>query len=354
MSQIVPIILSGGSGTRLWPLSTPERPKQFLALTAAESMFQLTVNRFSGREGFAAPIVVANIGHADLIDEQLAELGQEAAALVLEPLARNTAPAIALAALEAGGDDTLLLVMPSDHAIRDPDAFRTAVSRATKTACEGWLVTFGITPTRPETGYGYVEMAETALTDSGIHKVLRFVEKPDGEAAQKMLEAGNFAWNAGIFLFRADRYLDALSRYAPEMERAAREAHERAARSGRRVMPDAQAFAAAPSDSIDYAVMEKAENVAVKPLSCGWSDIGCWDALRDVAPADASGNVLQGDVIALESRGLTTHSEGVRISLLGVQDLIVVATAEEVLIMPRGRSQDVRKVVAAVREAGER
>ncbi len=352
--KITPVILSGGSGTRLWPLSTAERPKQFLPLTADDTMFQLTVARTGDPVRFAPPIVVANGRHADMVESQLAEMAAALGTLILEPSARNTAPAIALAALEAGGGDQLLLVMPSDHAIADPDAFRTAVSEAAPVAEEGWLVTFGIRPSGPETGYGYIEMNDVPLGGSGLAAVRRFVEKPDEASAEEMLRLGGFVWNAGIFLMRADRYLAALETYEPGITAAVRAAHKGAAREGKRLLPDADAFAASASISVDYAVMERSDTVAVMPLDCGWSDIGSWDALADHHAADAGGSVVHGDALVQESRNCMVRSEGVRVHLHGVSDLIVVASGGEIVIMPRGTSQNMRAVVDAAKASPRR
>ena len=346
-SPIVPVILSGGSGTRLWPMSTGDRPKQFLALTGQQTMFQMTCNRGRDKMLFDAPIVVGNARHAALVQEQLAEIGVSEYRLLLEPVARNTAPAIALAALEAGGGDAALLVMPSDHVIADENAFRDAVIAALPAARAGWLVTFGITPTGPETGYGYIELADAPAGDGPARKAARFVEKPPLEKAQAMLEAGNFVWNAGIFLFRADAFLSALSNYAPAMFDAVSVSHAAARHDGAHILPDPESFAAAPADSIDYAVMEKARNVAVMPVSCGWSDLGSWDALHDIAAKDSSGNQIAGDVQLIEVANSLIRSDGVRISICGLSDLLVIASGNDVIILPRGASQDVKKLYEA-------
>lgn len=345
---IIPVILSGGEGTRLWPLSRPERPKQFLPLVGAASMIQLTVQRTSGRAGFAPPLIVANAAHTQLIDAQLAEAGEEDAMFILEPAGRNTAPAIALAALVAENPHAPLLVMPSDHVIGDVEAFHAAIASALPLVQEGWLVTFGITPDAPEVGYGYIRLGE-ALAE-GVHRVERFVEKPDAAAAEMMLAQGGHAWNAGIFMFRADTYLAALERYQPAMLAAVRRAMAASTRDGPHIIPDASHFSECPSGSIDYAVMEKAENVAVVPVSMGWSDVGSWDALHAINPCDAQGNACTGDIVALETRNCLVHSEGPRVALVGVEDLIVVATGKEILILPRGRSQDVRKITEALKK----
>lgn len=344
-AQIVPVILSGGSGTRLWPVSTPETPKQLLALTAAETMLQLTAQRTLG-EHFAAPIVVANARHADLIEAQLAEAGVPAAALILEPVARNTAPAIALAAIAAG--TAPILVMPSDHVIADVAAFHRAIHAALPAVDDGWLVTFGIAPDGPETGYGYIQVGE-GIAD-GVHRVRRFVEKPDRARAEAMIAAGDHAWNGGIFLFRADRFLDELATHAPEMLAAARAAMTGAAREGARIHPQAEAFAASPADSIDYAVMEKADRVAVVPVAMGWSDVGSWDALHAISDCDDTGNACRGDVVAIDTENCLVRAEaGKRIALVGVSDLIVVAAGDAILVLPRGRSQDVKKLIEAMK-----
>ena len=338
---IVPVILSGGGGTRLWPLSTPAKPKQFLALTDKRSMFQLTVDRV-GSGMFAAPIIVANASHAALVDEQLE--GRDAT-LLLEPCARNTAPAIALAALAAPDPKTILLVMPSDHVIADVPAFHAATLTARPSVEAGWMVTYGIAPTGPETGYGYIRMGE--MIGEGVKAVSRFVEKPDAARAQAMLDEGNHGWNGGIFLMRADTYLDALATHAPSILNAARQAMAQAAVDGNRITPDADAFAASPSDSIDYAVMEKAAHgpdgrVAVVPVSMGWSDVGSWDALYDLAAKDEAGNGSTGPIRLSQASGNLIQADGVRISVHGVSDLIIVANGEEVLVIPRGSSQQVR------------
>ena len=343
---IVPVILSGGSGTRLWPMSRPELPKQFLSLTAADTMLQLTANRARGR-GFAAPIVVANATHADEVEAQLSGVGLAASALILEPAGRNTAPAIALAALAAGSPEDVLLVMPSDHVIADVPAFHAAIDAALPLVGEGWLVTFGIEPDAPETGYGWIAIGEEIA--GGVHRVARFVEKPPLDRAEAMLAAGGHAWNGGIFLFRADMFLGALAAYAPEILHAAQQSMAGAARDGTRITPDAAAFAASPSDSIDYAVMEKAERVAVVPVQMGWSDVGSWDALHAISERDDDDNTQHGEVIMLDSRNCLIRSDRIRIAAVGVSDLVVVASGDDVLIVPRGRSQEVKKLLEAMK-----
>ncbi|MGN7997648.1 mannose-1-phosphate guanylyltransferase/mannose-6-phosphate isomerase [Sphingomonas sp. 22176] len=346
---ITPVILSGGSGTRLWPMSRPERPKQLLSLTAEETMLQLTVARASG-ERFTDPIIVANTFHVDLVEEQLASIGTGIKSLILEPIGRNTAPAIALAAMAAGSGSEPILVMPSDHVISDVDAFHAAIDAALPLVNEGWLVTFGIAPDAPETGYGWIKIGEEELSP-GVFRVDRFVEKPPRDRAEAMLESGDHAWNGGIFLFRADMYLGALSVFAPEMLVAAQQSMDKARREGARIFPDAESFAACPSDSIDYAVMEKAPRVAVVPVAMGWSDVGSWDALHAISNPDAGGNVVRGDVVAIEATNCLVQSEpGKRVALVGVQDLIVVVSGADVLVLPRGRSQEVKKLIDAMKD----
>jgi mannose-1-phosphate guanylyltransferase len=349
LRKITPVILSGGSGTRLWPLSRAGKPKQLLSLTHDETMLQLTARRTGDAGRFDAPIVVANARHAAMIAEQLATVGVAGATVILEPVARNTAPAIALAAIHAA-PDALLLVMPSDHVIADVDAFRAAIDAAEAVVQEGWLATFGITPDTPEIGYGYIRSgAEIA---PGVFRVDRFVEKPDRATAEAYLAEGGYAWNGGIFLFRADAYLAALDTHAPEIIAAARAAMAAAQIDGNEIRPDAAAFAASPDDSVDYAVMERAERVVVAPVEMGWSDVGSWDALHALADKDASGNVHHGEVIAIDTHGCLIRSDGPVVAAVGVSDLIVIATKDAVLILPRGSSQNVKQAIAALKRDG--
>lgn len=339
MTKIVPVILSGGGGTRLWPLSTPEKPKQFLALVGNETMFQQTLRRVDDGARFAEPLIVANARHAAIVEAQMAEIGMAPGAIILEPCARNTAPAIALAALAVEPEE-LILVMPSDQVIQDVAAFHTAIGKASTPVSEGWLATFGIAATSPETGYGYIQRGG-AIAD-GVQQVARFVEKPDAARAAEMVAAGDYSWNGGIFLFRAGDFLDALGRFEPGMLEAAEASMDKAGREGVFIRPDESAFAASPSNSIDYAVMERAEKVAVAPVDMGWSDVGSWDALYDLA-AEASGVAP----LAIDTERCLIRSDGVRIHTVGVSDLIIVASGNDILILPRGESQNVRKVVEA-------
>lgn len=338
---ITPVILTGGSGTRLWPLSRAARPKQFLNLTGDTTLLEQTIARVTGA-GFNKPLLVGGAAQEDIL--QL--LAGSDAAIILEPHARNTAPAIALSALVLPSE-TPMLVMPSDHVITDMSAFERAVERAAALAAEGWLVTFGITPTGPETGYGYIQQGE-ALGDHG-YRAARFVEKPDRETAQGFLDAGGYHWNGGIFLFTAGRYLEALESQAPDILAAARAAYDNGHRDGAVHRPDASAFAEAPGISIDYAVMEKDAQVAIVPVSMGWSDVGSWDALHEISAQDDSGNALSGDILAIDTANSLIRSGGPKVTAIGVDNLIIVATKDAVLVMPRGESQRVKDVVDALK-----
>ena len=349
MTQIVPVILSGGSGTRLWPLSTDQSPKQFLALASDRTMFADTLARASDTSRFASPLIIGAERHAKLMEAELGSESHRAARVILEPSARNTAPAIGLGAIAAGDDDTVMLVMPSDHVIRDLPAFLAAVDTALPGARDGWLVTFGIEPTGPETGFGYIRMGDGLADTPGIRKVERFIEKPARDKAEAMLAEGSHAWNAGIFLMRADRYLEELAAHAPEMNAAARAALDGVDLTARLIRPDAERFAACPSDSIDYAVMERADRVAIVPVSCGWSDVGSWDALAEIASPDANGNTVAGAAVLIDTRGCHVQADGITVTASGIDDLIVVANGSHVMILPKGCSQDVKKIVEALK-----
>jgi mannose-1-phosphate guanylyltransferase / mannose-6-phosphate isomerase len=346
--QIHPVILSGGSGTRLWPMSRTLYPKQILRLVGDHSLLQQAVLRVDGLSGFAAPLVVANEEHRFIIAEQLREVGLARHALLLEPIGRNTAPAACVAALSLveSEPDALMLLMPSDHVIEDRAAFLAAVEHAATAARMGRLVTFGIQPERPETGFGYIERGAVLPGADGAFAVARFVEKPDTATAEAYAASGNFFWNSGIFLFPAAFYLSELERLRPDMLAACRQALEAARRDDDFVRLDKAAFAACPSDSIDYAVMEHTERAAVVPVSMGWNDLGSWDALWELADKDAAGNALVGNVIAEDATNCYLRSESGLIAALGVEDLIVVATDDAVMLAPRDRAQDVRRLVS--------
>lgn len=358
-----PVVLSGGSGTRLWPLSRQNQPKQFLSLIGDHSLFQETVLRASRLPGAQAPVTVCSDDHRFMVGEQLNALGMPSGGILLEPMARNTAPAIALAALHlvARDPDATMLVLPADHLIEDEAAFRDAVQSALALAGEGWLVTFGIRPDYAETGYGYILRGEPLgseplgsepLKNEGF-RVARFVEKPDLATAERYVAEDTYAWNSGMFLFQARRYLEELTRHAPLIAGAAREAHARARADLDFIRINGDAFAASPSDSIDYAVMEKTDRAAVVPVSCGWSDIGSWSSLWSVAERDEDGNRHEGDVISVDTRGsLVRASERRMIATLGVEDLVVIDTADATLVARKDRVQDVKAIVDRLKAAG--
>lgn len=353
-SMIWPVILSGGSGTRLWPLSRAATPKQLLALTGPDTLLQSTVKRASDPMKFNPCIVVANAAHLATITAQLGAIAVDPAAIILEPAGRNTAPAIALAAewLVRQDPQSLMLVMPSDHAIGDEPAFQAAIDAALPAATEGWLVTFGIKATRPETGYGYIKVG-TAIS-AGLHRVEQFVEKPDATTAAQYLANGSYAWNGGIFLMRCDRYLAALQRHAPAIAAAVSRSMAGMEQVSAIIRPDPIAFGACPSDSIDYAVMERDDHVAVAPVSMGWSDIGSWDALLDIAGRDPDGNHLLGDVIAIGTTNSLVRSDGPLVTAVGLTGITIVATDDAVLVAASGQSQQVKAVVDQLAAAGRR
>jgi mannose-1-phosphate guanylyltransferase/mannose-6-phosphate isomerase len=358
--MLTPVILSGGAGTRLWPLSRELYPKQLLALTGERTMLQQTALRLSGLAA-TAPVVVCNEAHRFLVAEQLRQLRIEPRAVVLEPFGRNTAPAIALAAHAAlkmlsaeQGDDAELLVLPADHVIKDVSAFQEAVRIALPAVQQGKLVTFGIVPSAPETGYGYIQRGEAGSADgsSGVYRISRFVEKPSLDRAQQFLQSGDYLWNSGMFMFRAGRYLQELERFAPQIARVCRNAFENAQSDLDFMRIDAKTFELCPSDSIDYAVMEKTSDAIVVPLDAGWSDVGSWAALHEACEADAHGNVSRGDVIAEDSQGCYLYSESRLVAAVGLNDHVVVETKDAVLVAPKNRVQDVKKLVSRLKEAG--
>ena len=354
MTQLIhPVILSGGSGTRLWPLSRKLYPKQLLPLTGERSLLQETLARVSDPARFAAPLLLCNEDHRFLIAEQARALDIAPSDIVLEPVARNTAPAAAAAALilaEASAD-SLMLLLPSDHHIGDRAAFLAAADRAAAAAAQGWLTTFGITPDAPETGYGYIRQAEALDGLEGSFRVARFVEKPDRITAERYLANGAYVWNSGMFLFRAGRLIEELERLQPEIVAACRAALDAAKRDLDFRRLDQAGFAAAPSISIDYAVMEKTDRAAVVPVDMGWTDVGSWDALWRVDGVDDADNKLHGDVLALDVEGCYLHSETRLLAALGLRDLVVVETSDAVLVCPRERAQDIRLLVERLQVA---
>lgn len=351
--MLIPLILSGGSGTRLWPVSRRNLPKQFLSLSGDGTLFQQAITRTQKLPEVAAPIVVASEDHRFMVADQLLEVGVKGAAIVLEPLARNTAPAIALGALKALEHDpqALLLVLPADHLIGDTTSFTAAVQQALPAAREGWLVTFGIRPDRPETGFGYICRAESIGGDA--FRVERFVEKPDLATAESYVKDGGYDWNSGMFLFKASRYLEELGQHAPDMLEAVRKAYATGHSDLDFVRVDAEAFAKVPDNSIDYAVMEKTSHAAVIPVSCAWSDIGSWSALWLSGQHDEQGNQREGDTLTINTRNslLRSHDRHM-IATVGVDDLIVVSTPDATLVVHRDAAQDVKKVVDQLKASG--
>lgn len=350
--MIYPVILSGGSGTRLWPRSRSNTPKQFLPLVGDETLFQTTARRVAALQ--AAPVLtICADDHRFMVGEQLQAIGLENSGILLEPMARNTAPAIGVAALHivANDPDGVMLVLPADHLIRDEAAFHAAVLAGLPQAEAGSLVTFGIEPEYAETGYGYIRRG-AALRD-GVHAIAAFVEKPDAERAAGYLASGDYLWNSGMFLFRADAYLQALATHAPAILDATRRAYANARRDLDFFRIDAEAYAESPSDSIDYAVMERVRDAAVVPVECGWSDVGSWSSLWRVGARDADGNVQLGDTIAVDTHDSYLQAADDRlVATLGVRDLIVVDTADALLVAHRDRVQDVKQLVDSLKAEG--
>ncbi|MEI7429412.1 MAG: mannose-1-phosphate guanylyltransferase/mannose-6-phosphate isomerase [Betaproteobacteria bacterium] len=349
-TTIRPVLLCGGSGTRLWPLSRTHYPKQFLRLADDYSLLQNTLRRLDGLQGLGVTIAVANEIHRFLLAEQFREIGLKAD-ILLEPAARNTAPAVAAAAIHAlnqngAREAPLLLILPSDHVISDVVAFQQAIQAATPHALSGALVTFGIVPTRPETGYGYIHRGQAV---DGGYALDRFVEKPDAKTAQAYLECGEYLWNSGIFLFRADAYLSVLDRFAPVIRKNVANSVDNARQDMDFLRLEQVSFSASPSDSIDYAVMEKISDGVVIPLDAGWNDIGAWDALAALRSADASGNTLQGDVVAIDTQNSVIYSDGRLVATVGVSDLVVVATKDAVLVADKSNAQAVKKIVEVLK-----
>lgn len=347
--MIQPVILSGGSGTRLWPLSREQMPKQFLSLTASQSLLQQTLSRLAGVTT-AVPLLMGHHSHRFLMAEQLREMDQ-AATLVLEPEGRNTAPAIACAALLArqSGDDPLLLVLPADHVIGDIQAFQHSVSLAVPLAKAGYLVTFGVVPTQPETGYGYIACGDPL---DGGHRLAAFIEKPDARRAAELVENGGYLWNSGMFLLPASRYLAELARLHPSMLEACKAAVSGAHRDLDFLRLDEAAFRRCPADSIDYAVMEHCDHAAVVPLAAQWSDIGSFDALWATLKPDAAGNATKGDTWLADTQDSLVFAEHRLVATLGVQNHIVVETSDSVLVAHRDQAQQVKQLVAALSRAG--
>lgn len=361
MQTLIPVVLSGGSGTRLWPLSREKYPKQLLPLIGADSLLQATIRRIDGLADtrLGAPMVVCNEEYRFVIAEQL-RLMNVAGTILLEPVGRNTAPALTLAALAAmrEGGDPILLVMPADHVILDIAAFQAVVRKGMVLATEGAVVTFGITPDAPETGFGYIQSG-AAFGDDGAYRIARFVEKPDLATAQAYLNDGSYLWNSGLFMLRASVWLAAIATCCEDILTTCRAAWEQGSTDGEFLRVGKEAFAQCPSDSIDYAVMERiaaGDNAlppgVVIPLAAGWSDVGAWDSLWQVLPKDAEGNVSQGDVLLHDCRNTLVMSGGRLVACVGVEDVVVVETPDAILVVHKNKTQDVKKIVDSLKREG--
>jgi len=350
MATITPVLLCGGVGSRLWPVSRQGRPKQYLNLTGETSMLQQTLTRIESLAQ-TSPIIVCNEEHRFLVAEQVRQLGLTAPKIILEPEGKNTAPAIALAALAASASDpeAQLLVLPADHYVGKPAALIDAIEKAASASSQGKLVTFGIVPSRPETGYGYIKRGEALGIDVSVLE--QFVEKPDEPTAKAYVASGDYVWNSGMFMFTAARYLESLGEFQSEMADVCERAMEQAERDMDFIRPDAEVFATCPSDSIDYAVMEQTPAGAVVSLDCEWSDIGAWSALWEAGDHDAAGNVTQGDVVLNKTENSYVRSQSRLVTTTGVKDLVVVETADAVMVADRHSVQDVKDIVSSLRKS---
>lgn len=353
--NIYPVILCGGSGTRLWPMSRGGYPKQYLKLTGDHTLLQQTVLRLEGIAGIQPPIVITNADQRFLVAEQLRHIHVQPAAVVLEPVGRNTAPAVAVAALLAAKNDpeALILVLPSDHVIQNEGIFQQLVSNAAVIAHDQHLVTFGITPTEPHTGYGYIRRAATLAATPGAYRVAAFIEKPAKAVAEGFLNEGGYYWNSGMFMLPAQGYLDELATLQPEILHFSQEAVDKAVRDLDFIRLDAEAFAQCPNDSIDYAVMEKTSKAAViEAAELGWNDIGSWTALAEMAAVDEQGNTLLGDVMVEQASNCYIRAEQRMVAAIGVDNLVIVETPDAILVATRERAQDVKTIVSRLNAEG--
>lgn len=347
---VIPVILSGGSGTRLWPLSRKQHPKQYLPLAGNNTMLQETILRLDGLENLSDPIIVCNADHRFLVAEQCQQIDVKNSTILLEPIGRNTAPAIAAAALQSLKicNDAILLVLSADHVIQDVGAFHRAILIAMKQAQTGKLTTFGIVPTEANTGYGYIQFAQENI--NGAHKVERFVEKPDVETAKRYLEQGDHLWNAGMFMFQASVLIKELTTHAPDIVKSVDKAVNVAKQDLDFIRLDQQAFESSPSDSIDYALMEKSNNVVVVPLDAKWNDVGSWSALYEIGAKDYAGNVIQGNVLIENSTNTYINADHHMVAAIGVDNLIIVDTPDATFVSTRDRSQEVKHIVEQLQQ----
>lgn len=352
--KIYPVILSGGSGSRLWPLSREARPKQFLPLVSDQSMLQETLGRVQQSKSFAAPMVICSDAHRFLVAEQLREMGIAPLDIILEPMGRNTAAAVAVAALRVAQDDPdgIILILPADHHIGDVEGLVQAIEKAGGAAEQGHLVTFGITPDSAHTGFGYIRQGAVLENATDVHRVERFVEKPDARRAEEMLGEGGWLWNSGIFIFPVKMIISEMDRLSPDVINPCREAFEKANRDLDFLRLDQAAFSKAESLPIDIAVMEKTECAAVVPVQMAWSDIGSWNALWDISAKDDNGNVIKGEVLGMDVKHSYIRSDGAMVTAIGVSDLIIVVDADVVLVADRNRAENVKEAVSILKDRG--
>jgi len=350
--KITPVILSGGSGTRLWPLSRKEHPKQYLPLVGDNTMLQDTILRLNGLDNLTDPIIVCNADHRFLVAEQCQQIDIKNPTILLEPVGRNTAPAIAAAAIQSlkASDDALLLVLSADHVIQDVDAFHKAINIAKQHTQSGKLVTFGIVPTNTNTGYGYIKSSKDNY--NGAHKVEEFVEKPDLETAEKYLDQGNYLWNSGMFMFKANVLIDELTTHSPDTVKLVSDAVNNATQDIDFIRLETQAFESSPSNSIDYALMENSDNVAVVPLDAGWSDVGSWSALYDIGAKDGNGNVLKGDVTVKDTTNTYIYTSHYMVTAVGVDNLVVIHTPDATFIASKDKVHEVKSIVESLQKKG--